>query len=109
MQQHQIIGNVVADATIKIHQDKKFVSFRVAVNDNYKTETGEKVERVDWYQVTTKQESLASYLKKGTAVFIQGKLRVGTYQDQEGKTAISLDLRAEKIQLLGTPKDKENK
>lgn len=105
MQNHQIIGNVVADATIKESNGNKFVSFRMAVNDNYKKDTGEKVELVEWYNVTTKQTSIAEHLKKGTAIFVQGKLRFSLYDDKENRKQISLDLRADKIQLLGSPKE----
>jgi single-strand DNA-binding protein len=103
-----ITGNVGQDATIKNANGKEFASFTVAVNNSYKKEDGTKVETTNWYNVSTKQTTVAPFLKKGTIVYVSGKPKYSIYQDKNGDKKISLDLNAREIELMGAKKE-ENK
>lgn len=110
MQQLQIIGRLGQDCKIIDHQGKKFLSFTVAVDDDYKDATGQKVDRTAWYDCNMDNTAVAQYLKKGTQVFCQGKPRVEQYtSNQDGKTYAKTKLAVSRLQLLGSaPKADDN-
>lgn len=100
MKQIQIIGHLGRDAKLISHNGDEFTGFTVAVSDNYTNTSGEKVERTDWFNVSTRQLNIGQYLLKGTKVFVQGELKVKIYKNQEGAHQIDMQIRAEKIRLL---------
>lgn len=108
MKNLQIIGNVGYDAQLREYNGKKFVSFTVAVNEKFTDNNGQKVERTDWFNITTYQTSLAEYLRKGTKVFAQGNPSVRPYQNREGEWNASFNMHAKYIQLLGSVNNADN-
>lgn len=109
MQQIQIIGRVGQDAVIRQTPANEFTSFSVAVSDNYTNREGAKVERTQWFDVTTDNTKITKYLTKGTQVFIQGKLSVGTYTDGYGKVQAQCKVSARVTELLSSKKDETEK
>ncbi len=109
MQQIQIIGRVGQDAVIRETATNKFTSFSVAVSDNYTDRQGAKVERTQWYDLTTDNTNLTKYLTKGTQVFVQGRLSVGTYTDTYGKVQPQCKVSARVIELLSSKKEETEK
>ena len=95
MQKIEIIGNIGRDADVKTMQDgKQFATFSVACNE--KTKNGE---TSTWYDVTTNSVALAEWLKKGTKVFVRGRLSVRQYQTQQGENRISMNVAASEIEI----------
>jgi single-strand DNA-binding protein len=107
MQQLQIIGRLGQDCKVIDHQGRKFVSFSVAVDDDYKDATGQKIDRTVWYDCNMDNTAVSTYLKKGTQVFIQGKPRVEQYQSsQDSKWYAKCRVAVSRIQLLGSANDR---
>lgn len=101
MKQIQIIGNIGRDATLHSNNGNEFVRFSVAVSEKFKTGNGETKENTDWFSVFLTQKSLLPYLKKGTSVFVQGKLGVQVRRnEQTGAHFADFTINAEKVQLL---------
>lgn len=84
-------GNIGKDAEVREHDGRKFVSFSVAVNENRKDE-----QKTTWVRVTTQQESLAAYLKKGKQVCVSGRISVSVYNNEP-----QVDCNASFVELLG--------
>ncbi|ACT96684.1 single-stranded DNA-binding protein [Dyadobacter fermentans] len=103
MKQIQIIGNLGRDAKIFSSNGSEFISFSVAVNDDYTNANGERIERTDWFNVTTTRLSLLQYLTKGTKVFVQGPIRSKPFTKEDGSTVVDINVSATWVQLLGTP------
>lgn len=92
MKQIQIIGNIGNDAVLRSGNGSDFVTFSVAVNDKIKQQDGTEKENTDWFSVICRQTSIASYLKAGTKVFVQGKLKANLYKDNNNVTKVSLEI-----------------
>ncbi len=105
MKQITIIGNIGRDAERREVNGQIAISFSVAVNSGYKDSNGNKVDKVDWYRCTywpqtEKAARMQEYFLSGTRIFVQGIPSVSTYQDKQGKTAVSQDVRVDKFELL---------
>ena len=86
--------------------------FTVAVNSSYTKEGGEKVERVDFYDVTMWKrlaEVAAEYLKKGRSVFVSGQLQQDRWEDEKtGQKRQKIRIVGQQMQFLGSgSKDSE--
>ncbi|MET7253439.1 single-stranded DNA-binding protein [Dyadobacter fermentans] len=103
MKQIQIIGNLGRDAKLVNSNGSEFISFSVAVNDDYTNMNGERIERTDWFSVTTRNLAILQYLTKGAKVFVQGPIRAKPFAKEDGTTIVDINISANWIQLLGTP------
>lgn len=104
-----IIGNLGADPEVRYLDGGAVVAtFNVATTEKYTNRNGEKVEQTEWFRVElwNEQAKVAEkYLKKGNSVYVEGRLRTELWTDKEGKERTSLRVRANTMQLLGTPND----
>ncbi|QMW02836.1 single-stranded DNA-binding protein [Spirosoma foliorum] len=102
-----IIGNLGADPEVRYLDGGAVVAtFNVATTEKYTTRTGEKVEQTEWFRIElwNEQAKVAEkYLKKGNSVYVEGRLRTELWTDKEGKERTSLRVRANTMQLLGSP------
>jgi single-strand DNA-binding protein len=101
-----LIGNVGRDPEIKDFQGNKVASFSLAVNekiirgDGYPPE-----EKVLWFRITfwgNTADIVEKFVKKGSQVYIDGKLSTSEYVDREGRNRTSLEVRGQTLTLLGT-------
>lgn len=81
-----LIGNLGQDPDIKYTPSGKAVAkFSVATNERFKDKTGEWQDRVEWHNVLAWQrlaEIVGEYLRKGTKVYIEGRLQTRTWEDR---------------------------
>ncbi|QDK82879.1 single-stranded DNA-binding protein [Spirosoma sp. KCTC 42546] len=102
-----IIGNLGADPEVRYLDGGAVVAtFNVATTEKYTTRNGEKVEQTEWFRIElwNEQAKVAEkYLKKGNSVYVEGRLRTELWTDKEGKERTSLRVRANTMQLLGSP------
>jgi single-strand DNA-binding protein len=100
-----LIGNVGRDPESRDYQGTKVVSFTLAVNERY-TKDGKPEERTQWFRITfwggNSAEVVMNYVKKGSQVYIDGRLSTSEYVDREGKTRTALEVRGQTITLLGS-------
>jgi single-strand DNA-binding protein len=83
---------------------KAATNFSIATSERFKDrETGEPQERTEWHRVATFDrlaEIAAEYLKKGSKVYVEGRLRTRKWQDKEGKDRYSTEIIADQMQML---------
>jgi len=85
-----ILGNLGIDPEIRTFQNGgKVCNLRIATSEHWKDkQSGERKERTEWHSVAVFQEGLVriceQYLKKGSKVYIEGKLQTRKWQDQSG-------------------------
>lgn len=96
LNQVSITGRLGADVESRRTQDgKPVVSMRVAVSETWKA-NGERKERTEWFSVVVWSEGLCKiaeqYLKKGSRVFLQGKLQTRKWSDQNGNDRYTSEL-----------------
>ncbi len=93
-----LIGNLGADPEIRSFQNGgKVANLRIATSETWKDrKTGERQERTEWHTVAIFSEGLVNvvenYLKKGSKVFVEGKLQTRKWQDQQGNDRYSTEV-----------------
>ncbi len=107
-----LIGNVGRDPeTRQLSPDRKVVNFSIAVNDAYTDRNGVRHEKTEWFRIefwNQKADIVEKYVRKGTQIFVEGKLSVRTYSDKDGKERYSLDVLGNDFTLLGgSPREEQ--
>jgi single-strand DNA-binding protein len=93
-----IIGNLGRDPEVRSFQNGgKVCNLRIATSETWKDKnTGERREKTEWHSVAIFQEGLVrvaeQYLKKGSTVYIEGKLQTRKWQDQSGADKYSTEI-----------------
>jgi single-strand DNA-binding protein len=102
-----IIGHLGANPDIHTTGDgREIARFTVATNARFTDRNGDKQERTEWHRVVIFAEGLISgvvkpYLKKGTAVLIEGSNRTEKYTDKDGREHYGTDIVGESLTLIG--------
>lgn len=107
-------GNVGEDPRITNFQDGgKVAQFSLATTERgYKTQDGRDIPEVtDWHNIVVKRSGLADvverFVKKGTPLLIEGKIRTRTYQDNAGQNRYVTEVIVEEMELLGGKKPEQ--
>ncbi|WP_439139618.1 single-stranded DNA-binding protein [Planktotalea sp.] len=93
-----LIGNLGADPEVRTFQNGgKVCNLRIATSENWKDKnTGERREKTEWHTVAIFQEGLVriaeQYLRKGSKIYIEGKLQTRKWQDQSGQDRYSTEV-----------------
>ena len=101
-----LLGNLGNDPDMKYTAAGAAVcNISVATSDNWKDkQSGEKVEKTEWHRVVAFQrlaEIMGEYLKKGSKVYIEGKLQTRKWQDNNGQDRWTTEIVANEMQMLG--------
>ena len=101
-----VIGNLGNDPETRYMPSGSAVTnLSVATNESWKDkQTGEQKERTEWHKVAMfgrLAEIAAEYLRKGSQVYIEGKLRTRKWQDQQGNDRYTTEIVADEMQMLG--------
>ncbi len=102
-----LIGNVTRDPELKYTPKGSAVAdLGLAINRNYTNQSGEKVEEVTYVDVELwgrLAEIAGEYARKGRSIFIEGRLRIDSWEDkQSGQKRNRLKVVGEGLQLLGS-------
>jgi single-strand DNA-binding protein len=83
-------------------------NFSVATDESYKDKNGERQKRTEWHRITAwgkLAEICQQYLKKGTMVYIEGRIQSREWQDKEGQKRTSFDIVANTMKMLSSRGD----
>jgi len=101
----QIIGNLGGTPEMKyVNNSDHVVNFSVAVNERWKNRNGDPQERTTWLRIVAFNgigQVCAEYLKRGDAVYVEGRLQIRQYEDKDGAERTSVEVVASKVRLLG--------
>jgi len=93
-----LVGNLGADPEIKHTQDgRPIANLRIATSESWRDkQTGERREKTEWHRVVVFSEGLCrvveQYLRKGSKVYIEGRLQTRKWQDQSGQDRYSTEV-----------------
>ncbi len=79
-------------------------NFSVATDETYKDRNGERQKRTEWHKIVVwgKQAEIAQqYLKKGSLIYIEGRIQSREWQDKEGQKRTSFEIVASNFRMLG--------
>ena len=101
-----LIGNLGADPEVKyLPSGSTVANIRLATTESYTTREGERVKQTEWHNIEL-WDGLAKiaeqYLKKGNSVYIEGKLKTESWQDNDGNTRSRTKVRGINMTLLGS-------
>ncbi len=106
-----LIGNLTRDPEIvDLESGVKLAKFTLATNKNWNTKDGEKKEQTDYHNVVAWRklaEICASYLKKGSAVLVEGKLSTNKYKNKAGENKQKTEVHADEINFIKYKKDRD--
>lgn len=109
-----IIGNLGRDPETRYTPNGRMnVRFSIAASRRYTDQNGQQQERTNWFNVTAwgkQAESIDSLtqqgvIRKGTQLYVQGRLDLRDWQDQNGQTRTSADVTLSEFQMLGSRAD----
>lgn len=97
LNQCSFIGNLGADPEVKSFANGgRLCNLRLAVTEKWKNSAGERQEKTEWVSVSIFSDGLVGvaerYLRKGSKIFIQGKLSTRKYQAQDGSDRYSTEI-----------------
>lgn len=100
-----LVGNLGRDPEIRyMPSGDALASFSVATTDSWKDKSGQKQERTEWHRISMfgkLAEIAGEYLKKGSSVYIEGRLQTRKWQDKDGNERQTTEVVADRMQMLG--------
>src|SRR3954454_1551362 len=106
-----IIGNLGNDPEMRYSSTgSPFLRFNVASNFRTRTAEGNWEDKTEWVRVTVtgqRAESLSQYLKKGSRVYVDGRLEARPWTNQSGQLNAGLELMANEVQFMSSRADDE--
>ena len=100
-----LIGNVGKDPEPRhLENGAMIVTIAVATTERYKDRNGEVKEQTEWHNVVcwrSLAEIVDKYVRKGTQLYIEGKLRSRSWEDQNGQKRYATEIVADVLRLLG--------
>ena len=99
------IGNLGRDPEIRYMPSGDAVAnFSIACTENFKDKSGEKQEKTEWVRISMfgkLAEIAGEYLKKGSSVYIEGRMQTRKWTNKEGQDQYTTEIVADRMQMLG--------
>jgi single-strand DNA-binding protein len=103
-----LIGNLGKDPEINlIDGNVKVARFNMATSETYKDPSGTKQTLTEWHTIVAWRglaDLAEKYLKKGSSVYIEGKLRSRSYDDKENRKIFVTEIQVDQLIMLDKPK-----
>ena len=101
-----LIGNLGADPETRyLPSGDAVTNIRIATSEKWKDKGGEQQEHTEWHRIAffgKLAEIAGEYLKKGSQVYVEGRLETRKWQDKEGKDRYTTEIIADRMQMLGS-------
>ena len=99
-----LIGNVGADTEVRyLDKDRVVCTFSIATNETHTDASGQKISDTEWHRIEM-WDNLAKiaekYVKKGSLIYVEGKLRSEIWKDKAGNEKSGIKIRATALNLL---------
>ncbi len=99
-----LVGNVGKDPEVKhLENDLSLARFPMATSERFKNRQGERTERTEWHNVVVWRglaKVVEDYVKKGSQLYIEGKIQTRKYQDRDGNDRYVTEIVADNMQML---------
>ena len=106
-----LVGHLGKDPEVKYMANETAVcNFSIATNRSYKDKAGERVEQIEWHNITffgKQAEVIKEYLKKGNQIYIEGRIQT-TQSEKDGQTRYFTNIIGEKFSFIGGKNDSSN-
>jgi len=106
-----LIGNLGKDPEVRyLDNGVAVANISLATSENYKNKQGERVTQTEWHDIVLWRglaEVAEKYLKKGSSVYVEGKLRTNKWVDKDENTRYKTEVLADKLTMLGRSQNQE--
>jgi single-strand DNA-binding protein len=103
-----LIGNLGKDPEVRaIPSGVKVANFSIATTERYKDRDGNQTEKTEWHNIVMWRglaEIAEKYLKKGSQIFVEGRLQTRSWDDQAGVKKYMTEIVADNLVMLGKPR-----
>lgn len=100
-----LVGNLGRDPEVRYMPNGEAVcNFSIATTDTWKDKAGAKQERTEWHAIVMYRklaEIAGEYLKKGSTVYVEGRLQTRKWQTKEGQDRYTTEIISDQMQMLG--------
>lgn len=100
-----LVGNLGRDPEVRnMPSGDALANFSIATTDTWRDKSGQRQERTEWHRISIfgKQAEVAGqYLKKGSTVYVEGRLQTRKWTDKEGVERTTTEVVADRFQMLG--------
>ena len=104
-----LVGNVGKDPEVRyLDEGTPIAKFPMATSETYKNRAGERVSTTEWHNVVLWRglaQVAEKYVKKGTQLYIEGRIKTRSYDDAEGNKKYITEITGDQLQLLGRRPD----
>ena len=107
-----LVGNLGKDPEVRhLENGTAVANFPIATSESYKDREGNRIDQTEWHNVVVWRklaEIAESYLKKGSQIYLEGKLRTRSWDDQQGNKRYTTEVVADTFTMLGKKEDSQN-
>lgn len=107
-----LVGNLGKDPEVRVLEGgRKVANFSLATTESYKDKNGERVENTEWHNISfwgPISEVIEKYLKKGSQIYVEGKIRTRSYEDKEGVKKYVTEIVGQTMTMLGNKSASDN-
>ncbi|OGS92144.1 MAG: single-stranded DNA-binding protein [Gallionellales bacterium GWA2_60_18] len=100
-----LVGNLGKDPEVRyMPSGEAIANITLATTDTWKDKSGTKQERTEWHRVSffgRQAEVVGEYLKKGSQIYVEGRIQTRKWQDKEGQDRYTTEIVADRMQMLG--------
>lgn len=101
-----LVGNLGKDPEVRrLESGSVVATFPLATNESYKDKNGNRVDNTEWHNIVLWRglaEIAEKYLRKGSMVYIEGKLKTRSWEDQNNQTRYTTEVVGDNMTMLGT-------
>jgi single-strand DNA-binding protein len=100
-----LIGNLGKDPEVRTTPSgAKVANFNIATSERYTDKSGQKVDKTEWHRIVMWRglaDIAERYLRKGSNIYVEGKLTTRSWDDQNGQKCYSTEIVVDQLQMLG--------
>lgn len=100
-----LVGHLGRDPEVRYTSDNATIAnVSIATSESWKDKSGAKQEKTEWHRVSffgKLAEIVGEYLKKGSHVYVEGRLQTRKWQDKDGQDRYTTEIIADRMQMLG--------
>src|SRR5487761_2717373 len=100
-----LVGNLGKDPEVRyLPEGGAVCNFSIATTETWKDKAGEKQEKTEWHRISMfgkLAEIAGEYLKKGSSVYVEGRIQTRKWQDKDGADKYTTEIVADRMQMLG--------
>ena len=100
-----LVGNLGKDPEVRhLENGASVANFSIATSETYKDKNGNRQEQTEWHNVVLWRglaEIAEKYLRKGSQIYVEGKLRTRSWQDKDGNTRYTTEVVWDQMTMLG--------